>query len=249
MKFNKVVKSFALTAGLLASFTSSADTIPFEIDESVYSNGNSSVIGEKFNGSYQEELVFNGTGFQTGAFASFTSVVGASGPNYDSVIGVKTQGLGYALYAVLTAGGTSNAAQTSFSADWAQFSLYIDPSFDTTSTDLLNGGVNDASSDDILIGSATMVENAYGNYENSTGNFNFDFTDFTLTSFGEAFFVTSSPFVTVNGDFDTLDDLPSVEGDLSASFSSVVSVPEPSTVAVLALGLMGLGVSARRKNK
>ena len=97
------------------------------------------------------------------------------------------------------------------------------------------------------------MTNAYGQYANGTGNFNFDFTDFVLTTEGEEYFVDPIPFyslLTVNGDFDTLANLPSVTGDLSAGFvAAPVSVPEPSTVAVLALGLVGLGMSARRKNK
>ena len=255
MKFNTIVKSLALTAGLAASFTSSAEFLDFTVDESVYSQGESSITADKFNGSYFEELVFDGTGgFTTGAFANLTSLVAneATTPVNNSVLGVNVGGIGYNLYAVLTASGTANAAETEFYATTATFSLYIDPSFDTSSDDTLNGTVTDVSGDDILIGSASAVTNAYGQYDNGTGNFNFDFTDFALTAEGELYFVSPEPFysyVTVNGDFDTLANLPSITGDLSANFIAPVNVPEPSTVAVLALGLVGLGMSARRKNK
>lgn len=251
MKFNKVVKSLALTAGLAASFSSSAEFLDFSIDESAYGGG--IVTGDKFNGSYFEELVFDGSGgFTTGAFASLTSLVSeeATVPVASSVMGLDLGGIGYNLYAVLTASGTANATETEFTATTASFSLYIDPSHDTTSADLTAGTVTDLSGDDILIGSASTVVNAYGQYENGTGNFNFDFTDFVLTAAGEDYFVDPIPFysvVTVNGDFDTLGALPDVSGDLSAVFT--VKVPEPSTVAVLALGLVGLGMTGRRKNK
>ncbi|MBU3021765.1 flocculation-associated PEP-CTERM protein PepA [Aestuariibacter sp. A3R04] len=256
MKFNKVVKSLALTAGLVASFTSSAEFLDFTVDESAYGNGE--ITGDKFNGSYFETLEFDGMGgFATGAFATFTSIVADEGTNPQgaSVLGfnnVNFPGTGYNLYAVLTASGTANALETEFTATTAQFSLWIDPSFDTVSDNLLNGTVTDASADDILIGSASTVQNAYGEYENGTGNFNFDFTDFVLTADGMNYFVDPAPFysiVTVNGDFDTLGNLPDVSGDLSAVFTNPVNVPEPSTVAVLALGLCGLGFTARRKNK
>ena len=253
MKFNKVVKSLALTAGLAASFTSSAEFLDFSVDESAY--GGTEITGDKFNGSYFESLVFDGMGgFTTGAFATFTSIVADEGtsPQNTSVLGFNIGNLGYSLYAVLTASGTSNVAETEFTATTAQFSLYIDPSFDTVSDDLLAGTVTDGNADDVLIGSASAVQNAYGEYENGTGNFNFDFTDFALTVDGMNYFVDPAPFysiVTVNGDFDTLDTLPDISGDLSAVFTNPVNVPEPSTVAVLALGLCGLGFSARRKNK
>ncbi len=256
MKINNIVKSIALTAGLVASFTSSAEFLDFEVNESVYSNGNASVVADKLNGSYFEELVFDGTGgFSTGAFAHMTSLIANDGttPVNTSVLGVNVGGLGYAMYAVLTATGTADPTQTEFFATNATFNLYIDPSFDTISDDLLNGTVSDASGDDILIGSASAVTNAYGQYDNGTGNFNFDFTDFALTAEGELYFISPEPFysyVTVNGDFDTLGNLPRITGDVSANFlSTPVSVPEPSTVAVLALGLVGLGMSARRKSK
>ena len=225
MKFNKVVKSFALTAGLLASFTSSAEFMDFQVDETPY--GGSVLTADKFNGGYVEEHVYKGSS----SYLNF----------------------GYSVYAILTASGTSTSG-TSFAATSASLQLYIDVNSDTTSDDLLAGTTLN-NGDDILIATADDVTNAYGNYDFSagTGNYNFDFTDFTLTTAGMDYFVSPAPFysyLTVNGDYDSLSDLENITGDVSAVFQAVpVSVPEPSTVAVLALGLMGLGVSARRKNK
>ena len=250
MKFNKVVKSFALTAGLLASFTSSAEFMDFQVDETPY--GGSVLTADKFNGGYVEELVFNGSGFTTGAFATMSALYANEGT--DVYKGSSSYlNFGYSVYAILTASGTSTSG-TSFAATSASLQLYIDVNSDTTSDDLLAGTTLN-NGDDILIATADDVTTAYGNYDFSagTGNYNFDFTDFTLTTAGMDYFVSPAPFysyLTVNGDYDSLSDLENITGDVSAVFQAVpVSVPEPSTVAVLALGLMGLGVSARRKNK
>jgi len=252
MKFNKIVKSLALTAGLVAGFSANAqmnpDYLDFSIDETEYNGTVKS--GDKFNGGYVEELIFDGQGgFTTGAMAYLTALFQNNGTS--PVFGTELAD-SYSLYAVLTASGTTSTNATDFTATQAQFSLYIDVNLDTGVDSLIDGTTTN-NSDDILIGSASAVTNAYGQYANGTGNFNFDFTDFVLTTEGEEYFVDPIPFyslLTVNGDFDTLANLPSVTGDLSAGFvAAPVNVPEPSTVAVLALGLVGLGMSARRKNK
>lgn len=248
MKFNKVVKSLALVAGIAASFSSSAEYADFSIDESAY--GGSVKTGDKFNGNYREELMFdNQGGFSTGAFGWLTTLVSneASTPVFGTELASS-----YVIYAVLTASGNVNPGQTEFNASTATMQLWLDPDLNTTPDDILAGSVS-GNANDILLGTANTVTNAYGQFGNGTGNFNFEFTDFALEAGGMSYFVDPEAFysyVIVNGDFDSY--VPgdtSIAGDFSANFVAPVQVPEPSTVAVLALGLMGLGMSARRKNK
>ncbi len=80
------------------------------------------------------------------------------------------------------------------------------------------------------------------------GFFDLVFDDFTLTDDGKGYFVSPTPFslrVNVDGDFDNflVVGTQNIDGDVSAQFL----VPEPGSLILAGLALLGLGVSSNRR--
>lgn len=250
MKIKTLVKSLALTAGIAASFSSYADFVEFTVDEGTAFAGGSTINADKINGGYVENLTFDGSGgFTADAFATF-------GQFFNNGSSVKGSGLNnfYTLYATFSAEGsvTETAQGFNFIGDQGGFQFYLDASNDTDVADFSDLSLMNTA-DDILLGTSASLGANLGSSTTvggvTTTSFNFDFFDFELTAEGDQYFVMPQPFsmmVNVNGDFDTFDPSgsQSTTGDVSAQF---YEVPEPSTLAVLALGLLGLGATSRRK--
>ncbi|WP_218352582.1 flocculation-associated PEP-CTERM protein PepA [Alteromonas lipotrueiana] len=251
MKLKTLVKSLALTAGIAASFSSQADFLDFSVDETPY--GGEVVTADKLNGGYFELLSFDDAGnFTATAFASMNQLFGNDGTANSSQIG-SVIGANYNLYATFTATGTVMTpgvmgSNSSLSAESGSFSLFLDPNKDTTA-DVNSPSDLSMTSDDMLLGSSSNLAQNVGLLYGFGGVFDFMFRDFELTADGDTYFVSPTPFymsVRVDGDFDTipLEGEQLVTGDVSAVFD----VPEPSTIAVLSLGLLGLGATSRRKS-
>ena len=251
MKIKTLVKSLALTAGLAASFTASADFVEFTVDE-----GNGSLVtADKINGGYVERITFDGAGnFSASAFATFGQFfLGSNSLN----TGLNNT---YSLYATFDASGTAGSEGNVeyFSGDSGSFQLYLDTNNDTMLSD--NEDVNSivGNGEDILLGSSSALGENLGTSSTVQGQtvtaFDFNFLDFDLTDEGDQYFISPMPFsvtVKVNGDFDSFEQTGTqiTRGDVSAQFENAggVDVPEPSTIAVMALGLLGLGAARRRK--
>jgi hypothetical protein len=260
---SKYLVSIVATAAALACGSASAAIFEeFTVNETVipganvFSLANATLKAGKLNGSYTEALTVTGPGtFAASAFANFSQFLDTNGgATVTSLLNSFDPIGGYRIYAVFSASGSITGPNT-FASNNNAFDLYLDPGSDTTGS-VTNGtlpAVLALNGEDILLasaGAALFSSAGTGNLNGPPGAFNIDFTDFTLTAFGKTVFVAPDPFflnVRVNGDYDgvnpTADPVTRfITGDVSANFA----VPEPGSLALVGLALMGAGVASRR---
>ena len=217
---------------------------------------------DKLNGGYSEILQVAGTA--TPGVFSFQSTVFVNWGQYfrnegGSQIAASSSLLGaqYDLYAIVRAAGTLSLASGQFSASSASLELYADQ-FNSAggSNTVLSGfsGLNPNLSgtvDDRLLLSGSFLS-GFGT-ATAPGRFTFSFDNVALTALGNSYFIAPRPFyfrVLSDGDVDTEGfnvtgpGTFNLVGDISASFF----IPEPGSLALAGLALLGLGVATRRKS-
>lgn len=244
----------AFAVGNFQEFTINETSIP---GANVLNAANSALVADKFNGGFTEYVTFtSGTTFSAMAYAQFGQYFANDGTALVSSLLNSLEAFGgYRIYALFSASGTYSGLN--FTGSAAQFDLYVDPLSNSTfvGTDGLTAITVNGSADDYKIASSnTLVGSGVGTLTAAPGAYNFNFGNFTLTDTGTSqdgtsFFIAPSPFhvvVQVNGDNDQAPITGAtikVTGDVSAVFP----VPEPGSLALLGLGLAGLGFAARRR--
>ncbi len=267
MKKTLLSLAMASTLGLVSASASAVGIFnEFTVDEGSVPGATANIFeADKITGAYNETLTVNGDGtFDTTGYANWTAYLKNDGGTALTTQLGSFGTAGYGMYAVFTSSG--NLTPTGFNGTTGAFDLYIDPGQDTTFGVPATGtgavALGGTTADDYKIAFATNLIHGKG-IVGTPGAFDLWFDDFTLTTGdqngatagtqnGDLYFIQPRPFhmlVETNGDFDRFPTVPgpgdytNITGDISAVFA----VPEPGTIALLGIGLLGMGMGLRRK--
>ncbi len=238
----------------------------FQVDPSTYSS-QSTFTADKITGNYIEVASFGAGTFDVSIKWNAGQFVADDGGTPLNSGGPGGTGLSgeYGMYGLFQASGTfvQAAGQTTFTfSPGGSLDLWIDDNLDTTFNQPLlgtNPWTTGSNGDDIHIATGAMI-NGTGLLDPSLGSClgggincgSFGTTtSFSLTAAGDLFFIDPVPFYQLafeSGQFNNFDPLQPVQiinGSLDAVY---LNVPEPATLALMGIGLIGLGGMRRKKS-
>lgn len=269
MKALKTIIAATLVTGI-ASTNALATSFPdFTIDESAVAGTGTfanQFTADKITGNYVEIATFNTTDntFDVSIQWSAGQFVGNDGSTVVTSLLGASFAPQYQMYALFQANGTFSVSggATSFTFNpGGSLDLWIDAFSDTIFSDAADGasawGTTNIS-DDVLIATGGVISGfglldptlatCTGGGGINCGSFGTT-NNFNLTAAGENYFTGPRPFFEIQVDSGQLnnfivDDTQKINGSFDVVFKAV---PEPASLALMGLGLIGIRFSSRKK--
>ena len=256
--FSKTIIAASIAAATVFSGTAAAQSTSFN-EFTVKPVGDyANFVADKITGNYTETAVFNPNGtFNVSLVWTAGQFVGDGGnraySSFDTGLGST-----YSLYANYAASGTYSVTGTTttftFAPGTGSLNLFLDTAPRAAGGEVLLGSGSPQAGEGTLnpmLSTCKSPNNPKGKGINC-GSFGASST-FALTEAGSTFFILPNPFYSMTFQSGQLNNFTptgtqTINGSLDVVFDNSAEVPEPASVGLLGLGMLGL-YAARRRNK